>query len=360
MVINEVWGDINDKCKEIIMNYEDEQVANLILSLQSLKGVGSKTIQKILIEHTEKIRAVHSYTESFVRSFNSSAVNNALDKLEITWKDVQLNSANVIEYSFNHSIGILHPYMERYPKRLLALNNFPPILYVRGDSSLLNHNKVIAIIGTRKPTDFGAKMVHRLSKILSEDNYVVVSGLAIGCDTHAHRGSLSGNSKTIAVLPTALDGIVYPKENQSLAREIVDNGGLLVSEYRPGIAVKGRGLVSNLIARDEWQAGLSDGVIAAETSTTGGSNHAIMHAISTNKPLALFDYTSRLSDFFTNERYSGNVKYITNGEAMGLYSKESVEKFKCSVNEYHSNLKYLDLAVNKKNRTKLEKQQSLF
>lgn len=318
------------------MSFEEEQLANLIISLQQLKGVGSKTIQKILIDCEDKLTKANVYSELFLRELNISAINKGLDQLAVSWKEIQKKSANIIEQASLQSIKILHPYMEEYPKRMIMLKNFPPILYAVGDVSLLNYEKVVAIIGTRNPTEFGAKMVERLSKMLSNDGYVIVSGLAIGCDTMAHVGCLKGSAKTIAVLPTPINTAVYPKDNQALADEIVEKGGLLISEYPYGSELRGRQLVNNLVARDEWQAGLSDGVIAAETSEKGGSKHAIGHAIKAHKPLALFDYSSRISDFQVNERYSGNRKYIKNGSAFPLFTKESVEEFKQMMHKFYS------------------------
>lgn len=132
-----------------------------------------------------------------------------------------------------------------------------------------NAEKAVAIIGTREPTDFGKRMGTRLAEVLAADEYVIVSGLALGCDTVGHEGALLAEGKTIAVLPTPIDAPVYPSQNQGLADRIVGGGGALVSEYAPGVMLHDKQLVSNLVARDEWQPGLSDGVIAIETSVAG-------------------------------------------------------------------------------------------
>ncbi|WEV61257.1 DNA-processing protein DprA [Streptococcaceae bacterium ESL0729] len=326
------------------MKYDDEQIAQLILSLQLLKGVGNKTIVKMLKEKKQEILATKNFDQNFLDSLKIRAITSGLEKTLRSWSNLKLEAANIIELAFKEGIAILHPFMADYPQRLLTNDNFPPVLFCKGDVSLLNSQKMVAIIGTRKPTELGEKLGFRLSTILSQDGYTIVSGLAVGCDTLGHEGAVVNNGKTIAVLPTPIDAPVYPKDNQKLANEILDKGGLLLSEYPPGKKLQGRELISNLVARDEWQAGLSDGVIAIETSVSGGTNHAIKHAISTKTPLAVFDYSPKLNqEFFTNPRFGGNLKYLTEGTAQGIFFPESIEEFKESMNEYN---KYVNLKGN--------------
>ncbi len=343
------------------MRYEDEQIANLILSLKKLKGVGNKTIQKILRDNKKELESTSNYTSNFLINLKNKSVIKGLDNTNIDWTTIQKNVANSLEIAYEKNISVLHPYMSEYPQRLLVNENFPPILFCKGDITILNSSKIVAVIGTREPTEFGKKMGLRLSSLLSADGYVIVSGLAVGCDTIGHLGALEATGKTIAVLPTPIDKSVYPKENQKLADDIVEAGGLLVSEYEPGSQLQGRELVANLVARDEWQAGLSDGVIAIETSVTGGSNHAIKHAIKTETPLALFDYSSRLGDkFFEEDRYSGNVKYIRSNEAKPIFVQETVDSFKKDMKEYHSSLIFKDWTFKKREIPKETKQIKLF
>ena len=146
--------------------------------------------------------------------------------------------------------------------------------------------------------------------------------------------ALLAEGKTIAVLPTPIDAPVYPSQNQGLADRIVGGGGALVSEYAPGAMLHDKQLVSNLVARDEWQPGLSDGVIAIETSVAGGTNHAMKHAQGTNTPIAVFDYSSRMGeDFYADERFGGNVKYLKDG-AFPIFEASTIEDFKIAMESY--------------------------
>ena len=121
------------------------------------------------------------------------------------------------------------PYTDaRYPKRLRALKDHPVLLYVAGTLTPADSHS-IAVVGTRNATHYGRDMAHRISMDLPRGNFTVVSGLARGVDTAAHRGTLDGGGRTIAVIGSGLAKL-YPEENASLANEISQNGAV-ISEY---------------------------------------------------------------------------------------------------------------------------------
>ena len=108
---------------------------------------------------------------------------------------------------------------KEFPLRLKIINQNPVLIYYKGHLSCLNKNKSIALIGTRVPTYYGEKVSYKLGKILSQNGFVVISGLALGCDTFAHRGCLDAKGNTIAVMPCGLD-IVYPYQNKELYKKM--------------------------------------------------------------------------------------------------------------------------------------------
>lgn len=118
---------------------------------------------------------------------------------------------------------------ERYPKQLKNIYDPPKKIYVLGNKEILNQ-KSIAIVGTRKATQYGKDVAYRIANELGEYGINVISGLAKGIDTYAHIGALKSKGKTIAVLGCGLDQI-YPKENRKLAIDILNEGGCIVSEY---------------------------------------------------------------------------------------------------------------------------------
>ena len=120
----------------------------------------------------------------------------------------------------------------QYPSRLLEIYDPPLILYVRGDAELIE-NQGIAVIGTRHPSPYGVGMAERLACDLAARGLIIISGMARGVDTAAHRGALNAHGKTVAVWGTGVD-VTYPKENQKLTDQILATGGAIVSRVSAG------------------------------------------------------------------------------------------------------------------------------
>ena len=152
---------------------------------------------------------------------------------------------------------------KEYPKNLKNIYDPPKKIYLIGNKDLL-YQKGIAIVGARDATQYGKKIAYDLAKELSEQNIVIISGLAIGIDSYAHKGSLEKG--TIAVLGSGIDNI-YPKENLELAREIIKNKGCIISEYPLG--TKPERL--HFPQRNRIISGLSDGVVVIEASKKSGA-----------------------------------------------------------------------------------------
>lgn len=191
-----------------------------------------------------------------------------------------LNKAkSIIEISNKEGIRIVTIYDEVYPEKLKSIKNFPIVLYVKGDIQLLKeHEKSIACIGTRDITSYGIYMINSLIPIFVREKFIIISGLALGVDSAAHKECIENKGKTIAVLACGLDG-VYPKSNNKLANQILDTGGLIISEYPVGEnAIKHR-----FVDRNRIVSGLSDGVLLIECKEKSGSMHTINFAISQSK-----------------------------------------------------------------------------
>ena len=152
---------------------------------------------------------------------------------------------------------------KKYPERLKNIYDSPKKLYVLGNKKLL-YKKAIAIVGARDATIYGKKIAYNLAKELSEQNIVIISGLALGIDSYAHIGALEGG--TIAVLGSGIDTI-YPKENIELAREIIKNNGCIISEYSLGSKPE----KLHFPQRNRIISGLSDGVVVVEASKKSGA-----------------------------------------------------------------------------------------
>ncbi|MGH8679272.1 MAG: DNA-processing protein DprA [Burkholderiales bacterium] len=151
-----------------------------------------------------------------------------------------------------------------YSRALLEIADPPPLLYVKGDPALLER-PAIAIVGSRNATAQGAANAQAFGRELSDNGFVIVSGLALGIDAAAHRGGLAGASSSIAVLGNGLD-IVYPARNRDLAHELAKSG-LLVSE----LPVGSKPLGSNFPRRNRLISGLARGVLVVEAASESGS-----------------------------------------------------------------------------------------
>jgi DNA processing protein len=159
-----------------------------------------------------------------------------------------------------------------YPVGLLETSDPPPLLYLKGQSALLQH-KAIAIVGSRNATPQGVANAEAFARELSDNGFGIVSGLALGIDAAAHRGGLQGVGSSIAVVATGLD-TVYPARNRSLAHELAQQG-LLVSEFALGT----RPMAGNFPRRNRLISGLSLGVLVVEAAIKSGSLITARYAI---------------------------------------------------------------------------------
>lgn len=169
-----------------------------------------------------------------------------------------------IEFIKKYKIKPLFLTDEDYPKRLLNCYDSPPLLYYKGNADL-NTSKVIAVVGTRAHNDYGKNICEKLIEELINENILVVSGLAFGIDSIAHKMSVKNNMKTIGVLAHGLDR-VYPSQNTSLAKQMISCGGLLTEFKSNTIPDK-----QNFPGRNRIVAGMSDAIIVIESGLKGGS-----------------------------------------------------------------------------------------
>jgi len=131
-----------------------------------------------------------------------------------------------------------------------------------------------AIVGSRKPTAYGKEVTYQLAFDLAKRGIIIVSGLALGVDGIAHRATLDAGGTTIAVLANSVDTI-YPATNKSLANDIIDNGGAVISEYEPNTGARD----FQFLERNRIISGLSDAVIVTEAAARSGTISTVMHAL---------------------------------------------------------------------------------
>ena len=176
---------------------------------------------------------------------------------------------------------------EIYPQRLLNCYDSPAMLYYRGNADL-NTSRIVSIVGTRNNSDYGKQVCEKLIEDLKEQNILIVSGLAFGIDTIAHKTSLKNDLKTIGVLAHGLDRI-YPSQNKSLAKLMIGHGGL-ITDFKSGTNPDKQ----NFPKRNRIVAGICDALVVIESSKKGGSLISAELANSYNKDV--FAIPGRASD----------------------------------------------------------------
>lgn len=174
------------------------------------------------------------------------------------------SSEEEIKFIEKYKITPLFITNNHYPKRLLNCYDCPVLLYYRGNADL-NTSKIVSMVGTRNNSDYGKIVCEKFVEGLLAENVLIVSGLAFGIDTIAHKAALKNNLQTVAVLAHGLDRI-YPHQNKTLARQITGQGGLLtdfISNTNPD--------KQNFPKRNRIVAGMCDAIIVFESGKKGGS-----------------------------------------------------------------------------------------
>jgi DNA processing protein len=166
-----------------------------------------------------------------------------------------------------------------YPERLKEIYDPPPVLWVRGAASLLSR-PAIAVVGTRHPTPYGSGIAEMISRDLAVRRLLIVSGMARGIDSCAHRGALAARMPTVAVWGTGID-VVYPKENKKLAEEILTAGGAIISELPMGTFPAPQ----NFPRRNRILSGLCVAVLVVEAGENSGTRVTARCAADQNRDL---------------------------------------------------------------------------
>lgn len=243
-----------------------------LTTLNRMKGVGLQSILriiKIFPTPQELLRTPVNELEQKLGHPLSQCLSKGLTEWSTLWAQAQENWKKSVEKGIV-AIPITSDY---YPPLLQLIADPPPILYAKGNISLLKDAHTVAIVGTREPTQRGLDVAHYLAQQWAEYKYIIVSGLAKGIDTAAHEGALSVQGRTVAVLGTSLDKI-YPAENRGLVERILKQNGLLLSE----ISVGQPSFKTAFVRRDRIQSGLSLCVMPVQTRKDGGTMHTIHFA----------------------------------------------------------------------------------
>ena len=251
---------------------DEDRLAWLALALAP--GLGAKRIVDAVREldapsqvfslPLTSLEALHFPAEAAQFVFDGRARSVA----EQEWGKVAALGATIVTYS-----------CREYPERLREIYDPPPVLWVRGAVSLLSR-PAVAIVGTRHPTPYGTGMAELLGRDLAARRLLIVSGMARGVDSSAHKGAIAARMPTLAVWGTGID-VVYPKENRKLAEEILALGGAIVSETQVGTFPAPQ----NFPRRNRIISGISIGVLVVEAGENSGTRVTARCAADQNRDL---------------------------------------------------------------------------
>lgn len=228
---------------------------------------------------------------------------------------------------------------KKYPKSLLKIDNPPKQLYVEGNIELLNKN-CIAIIGSRNCSENGKKLAQKFAIELSNQGIIIISGMAKGIDSEAHKGTLRTKGKTIAVLGSGLNKI-FPKENTNLYKEILENKGLIISEYEPNIEP----CSSRFLERNRIVSGLSLGVLVIEAGYRSGTSVTASLAQKQGKKVFVIPHE-------INDKHGvGTNRLIRKGAILITKTKEIIDEFEFL--KYREIQEY-ETEINEKNKSKIK------
>ncbi len=206
---------------------------------------------------------------AYKASFNELKKAGLEEKIvsEFISKRAEINPESEWERLEKEGIALLTIRDEKYPKILKEIYNPPALLYYKGLFSD-DEEFSLAVVGTRKMTSYGQQITPEIISDLSKNGLTIVSGMALGIDALAHETALKNNGRTIAVLGSGLDSQnIYPAHNRYLAQKIVEQGGLVISEYPLGMLP----LKYNFPARNRIISGLSLGTLVVEAGESSGA-----------------------------------------------------------------------------------------
>ncbi len=286
---------------------EDENV-RYWMAISQTRGVGSRTTRR-LIDNFKKPRNIFKASYGEIAKVSGIKDDTARNIVNYdNWAEVDRE----IKIAKKLNISILSWEDDRYPENLLQIHDPPVVIYVYGELEPRDE-LAVAIVGPRSPSSYGKDMARLFAERLASAGITIISGLARGVDTEAHRGALKAGGRTIAVMGSGLD-VLYPQENKSLF-EHIGNCGAVISEFPLGTLPD----AVNFPKRNRIISGLSHGVLVAEASLKSGSLITARCAIDQNRNVyAIPGNVNSLRSKGTNSLIKDGARLVENPEEIIL------------------------------------------
>ncbi len=265
-----------------------------------------------LLNSIEVTYKEYVFIKDRVKTIKEAEMNNDFIRQNISsakWEKFQEKISNVdFEFQKMESFGIkiLSIEDEVYPKNLKNIFDPPYLLYYIGDINLIN-KFCISIVGSRKPSAYGLFAARKFSKELSERDIVIVSGLALGIDTQAHKSAIESNGKTIGILGTSFDNI-YPKSNQNFSSDMINSGNLIISEY----PLNKKTMPYHFVQRNRLISGIGQGLVVIEAGEKSGTLTTVDFALEHGKNVfSVPGNIDSVNSIGTNNLIKSGAKLIT-------------------------------------------------
>ncbi|KAB8138725.1 DNA-protecting protein DprA [Gracilibacillus oryzae] len=249
-----------------------EQISWRLVHLQQIDSISRKLLWKVLHKDPE-LNSVYQWTnDDWMLSFDIKLERAQMIKSMLADKELQ---RKIVKQASKYKIVTI--FDPEYPEQLRNIPDPPFVLYMVGNSSLLSHTPNISVVGTRYPSEHAKTVMNRLLSPILKDNWLIVSGMAVGVDGFAHELALANNAPTIAVLGSGFEHI-YPRRHLPLFKEIIRHG-LVISEYPPHITPQ----KFHFPERNRIISGLTFGTLVVEAKTKSGSLITVDQALEQGK-----------------------------------------------------------------------------
>ena len=224
-------------------------------------GAGSR-ISPLLCEYYDSFEAIYNAESdelALIQGITDVHINKLNDKSIKRAEEIMAECGAL-------GISIVTIFDTDYPENLKNIPCPPVLLYVKGTLSGIKNIPAVAIVGSRRPSNYGAKMAEKIAADLGSRGFMIVSGMARGIDTFAHKGAIRSEALTVAVLGCGVD-VLYPPENGAV-KDLIEQNGAVISEFAPGTSP----MPTHFPVRNRIVSGMSNGVLVVEGKASSGSS----------------------------------------------------------------------------------------
>ncbi|OGI21041.1 MAG: DNA protecting protein DprA [Candidatus Melainabacteria bacterium RIFOXYA12_FULL_32_12] len=277
------------------------------LAFSKVNSIGSRFIKKVW-EHFGSIKEAWLASNADLLRIEGLRYNRVQNFIEAR---KAINPDKLLEEIYKRDIKVLTLQDEDYPYLLRQIPDPPAILFIKGNLEVCNLDKTLAIVGSRKASHYILEILNKIIDEIRGTDITIVSGMALGVDSCAHKAALKNNLKTIAVLGSGLDHI-YPKKNKDLFQEIINGNGAVISEYYPSEEPE----PWKFPVRNRIVSALSKGTLIAEAGLKSGALITANLCLEQNRELMC------IPGLITNPNTEGIHQLIKNGAGVVTNAKD--------------------------------------